>query len=186
MPQPARTSTEEIIRTAWELVEQEGGADKLSLKQLADAVGIRAPSLYNHVASKDDLIRAINERSEVQLFAAMASADHKGSAAERLKAQIHAYRAYALAHPVTYALAFTTREPAARPDPAAQEQAVLPLQALVSEITGTEPSLTALRSLLALVHGFVMLEIHEQLRRGGSLDEAFTQSVDALLRGWSR
>jgi hypothetical protein len=45
-------------------------------------------------------------------------------------------------------------------------------------------SLAALRGLLALVHGFVMLEMNNQLRRSGSLEEAFTQSAAAYLRGW--
>ena len=63
-------------------------------------------------------------------------------------------------------------------------QMVLPIQAVMAEISGQERSLAALRGALALVHGFVMLELTNQLRRGGSLEEAFTESAAAYLRGW--
>jgi hypothetical protein len=60
----------------------------------------------------------------------------------------------------------------------------LPLQALMSAVSGPEDSLAALRGAMALVHGFVLLELHGQLRRGGDLAVDFDTVVRAYLRGW--
>jgi hypothetical protein len=44
----------------------------------------------------------------------------------------------------------------------------------------------ALRGALALVHGYVMLELKNQFQHGGDLRLAFEASVRAYLRGWER
>ena len=76
-------------------------------------------------------------------------------------------------------------EPELRADPARLEQQVLPIEALMAAIVGPERALVALRGALALVHGFVMLELGQQLRRGGDLDAAFAAAVEAYLAGWA-
>jgi AcrR family transcriptional regulator len=49
---------EEILGAAWALVG-EGGWDALTLRAVAARVGMRAPSLYSHFASKLDIIDAM-------------------------------------------------------------------------------------------------------------------------------
>jgi AcrR family transcriptional regulator len=44
----------EIVDTARELLEREG-PEGLTMRRLAEAMGIRAPSLYKHVESKEHL-----------------------------------------------------------------------------------------------------------------------------------
>ena len=97
---------------------------------------------------------------------------------------MHTYRHFALENPNSYVLAFTNVDDTLRPDENAMEQMVLPIQALMAAVSGQEASLSALRGAMALVHGFVMLELHGQLRRGGDLTEAFAAAVQAYLRGW--
>ena len=46
---------ERILERALQLVD-EGGLDSLSMRKLGQALGFEAMSLYNHVASKDDVI----------------------------------------------------------------------------------------------------------------------------------
>jgi len=58
------------------------------------------------------------------------------------------------------------------------------VQEIMAKITDQEQSLPTLRGALALVHGFVMLELKDQLQRGGDLTWAFDASVNAYLRGW--
>ena len=55
------TRKEEIIFAALELASEKG-LKSISLSQIADKVGIKKPSLYNHFASKDELI------SEMYIF----------------------------------------------------------------------------------------------------------------------
>jgi hypothetical protein len=61
---------------------------------------------------------------------------------------------------------------------------ILPIQAIVAKLSGPDNSPSTLRGLLALVHGFSMLELHNQLQRGRDLDATFADSVAACLEGW--
>ena len=47
---------EEIIYAALELAAEKG-IKGVSMSQIADKVGIKAPSLYNHFKSKDEIVR---------------------------------------------------------------------------------------------------------------------------------
>jgi AcrR family transcriptional regulator len=183
MPYPAQTDRDIIVQTARELIEKEG-TEQLSLAQLAVTVGIKAPSLYRHIQNKAALIQAVNFLTFEQLFAAydrtLEAATEEPKA--RLLALFRAHRTFAQANPVTYMLAFTTREP--RLDEKLLERMVLPVQALMAALSGPEQSLAALRGALALLHGFVMLELNKQFRRGGDLDEAFEQAIEAYVAGW--
>ncbi|MEV6430979.1 TetR/AcrR family transcriptional regulator C-terminal domain-containing protein [Nocardia sp. NPDC051463] len=57
---PARTplSRGRVLRTAVRLAD-ENGLESLSMRKLAQALGVEAMSLYNHVANKDDLLDGI-------------------------------------------------------------------------------------------------------------------------------
>lgn len=188
MPYPTQIHYDALIETAHALIEAEGGAEKLSLKRLAEAVGVKAPSLYKHIENKDALVRAVNTLTEQRLYAAMGAA-LDAAPGDGLHAQLQAvagaFRAFAHAHPVTYRLFFGTEVEAQRPPPVDAAGSILALQALMGRLSGEAESLPALRGLLALLHGFVTLELNGQFRRGGDLDAAFTQAVSAYLRGWS-
>nr|WP_240518843.1 TetR/AcrR family transcriptional regulator C-terminal domain-containing protein [Leptolyngbya sp. BC1307] len=51
-------SKERVLRTAMHLAD-EGGIEVLSMRKLAQALSVKAMSLYNHVANKDDIIDGI-------------------------------------------------------------------------------------------------------------------------------
>lgn len=187
MPYPAQTSREAIVAAAQALIERDG-VEQLSLAGLAAALQIKAPSLYRHVASKAALIQLVNARTFGQLFAAYDAALGAGGnePAEQMRRILYAHRAFARAHPARYVLAFTTTIAEERPADTALEDLALPIQQVMAEVSGEAASLSGLRGALALAHGFVMLELHQQLRRGGDLDAAFAASVDAYLAGLAR
>jgi AcrR family transcriptional regulator len=161
--------------------------DHLSLNKLSESLSVKTPSLYRYFKSKTALLRAINEETTYLLFKQLYTAlDADGTASQRLMNAAHAYRQFAHAHPATYGLVFTNTIAELRPDEQQNEQAVLPVQAVMAQISGETDSLPALRGLLALIHGFVMLELAQQYRRGGDLDAAFEASVRAYLRGWAK
>jgi Tetracyclin repressor-like, C-terminal domain len=95
------------------------------------------------------------------------------------------YRAFALANPATYRLAFGSTDDELRPDEALLEQLALPLQTAMAGISGEVESLAALRGMWALIHGFVSLELAGQFRRGGDLEAAFQRAVAAYINGWA-
>ena len=187
MPYPAQTDRTTIVHTARTLIEQDG-VDQLSLARLAAVLGIKAPSLYRHVPSKTALLQAVVTLTFQQLFEAYTMALDAGgdTPEEQLLAILRAHRAFAHANPQTYVLAFTTTVPEQRADEAMLARIALPIQQLMAALSGPAQSLAALRGALALVHGFVMLELNQQLRRGGDLDAAFNAAITAYIVGWQQ
>lgn len=184
-PYPAQTDREKIVEAARMLIER-NGIDALSLSLLAAELGIRSPSLYRYMQNKTDLLQAVIEQTYRRLFQAYQDALRLSPEGpeERLLALFHAHRSFAHANPNTYFLAYTATDPELRTDPGYLEGQAVTIQQIMAQISGNESSLAALRGALALVHGFVMLELKNQLQRGGDLSAAFDVSVKAYLRGW--
>jgi AcrR family transcriptional regulator len=185
MPYPSRIDHEAIVDVAYATVEAEG-ADALSLGSVARTLGVKTPSLYRYVANKATLIEAVNLRTLGLLFDQIDEtlATGQEDAGARLLAIAHTLRSFARVHPHTYQLAMTAPPSQGRPDEALLISFVLPVQAIMAEHAGEAASLGAVRGLFALVHGFAMLEINEQLQRGGDLGATFDEIVRAYLRGW--
>jgi AcrR family transcriptional regulator len=65
---PTPLSRERVLHAALRLADEEG-IESLSMRKLAQALGVQAMSLYNHVANKDDLLDGIMDRvvSEIEV-----------------------------------------------------------------------------------------------------------------------
>jgi AcrR family transcriptional regulator len=65
---PLPLSRERVLSTALHLADEEG-IEALSMRKLAEVLGVKAMSLYNHVANKDDLLDGIVDRviSEIEV-----------------------------------------------------------------------------------------------------------------------
>jgi AcrR family transcriptional regulator len=183
MPYPTQITLERILEQARTLVEQ-GGAEQLSLNVLAEALGVKTPSLYRYVEGRAGLIRALNTETMQQLTEAMHAVPDCADPVERLLGMMRYYRDYALAHPRCYTLALASPGPDLSPDAAYLAALAAPLQAVMAGISGAGESLPALRGAWALVHGYVLLEIHGQFQRGGDLAATFEQVVRGYLSGW--
>ncbi|MER8184810.1 TetR/AcrR family transcriptional regulator C-terminal domain-containing protein [Kitasatospora sp. NPDC094015] len=109
-PSRALLSREIIARAALELIDA-GGAEGLTMRALADRLGVKAASLYNHLAGRDELLDALAElvNEEIDLTP-LARADWR----EGLAAYARGYRAVFLRHPNTIALLARRRVEAGR------------------------------------------------------------------------
>lgn len=59
-PTEARVTTERIAQAALALIDERGWAE-LTMNTLAERLGVRAPSLYHHIAGQHDLINLVRE-----------------------------------------------------------------------------------------------------------------------------
>ena len=179
----AGLSTGAVVGAAAELADAEG-LDALTLARLAGAVGVRTPSLYNHVGSLDDVRRRIALLAVRELGDALRDAAVGRARDDALVALAHAYRAYARAHPGRYAA--TLRAPAAGDEElgAAAGRAVEVLLAVfVGYGIEGEDAIHAARAVRSALHGFVALETGGGFGLPVELDESFDRMVAALARG---
>jgi AcrR family transcriptional regulator len=69
-------SRERVLNAAMALAD-ESGIESLSMRKLADELGVKAMSLYNHVANKDDLLDGIVDAAWGEIVAPSGEADWK-------------------------------------------------------------------------------------------------------------
>ena len=80
----------------------EVGLSQLTLKALAERLGVRQPSLYKHIESLAGLRRSISVCAKVELASALARAAVGRSGADAIHSMAHAYRTWAHLHPGRY------------------------------------------------------------------------------------
>ncbi|MEU8605056.1 TetR/AcrR family transcriptional regulator [Streptomyces parvulus] len=160
----------EIVAAARTLLEESGPA-ALTLRALADRLGIKAPSLYKHFQDKE----AVEAELVVQALTGAAEAMEAAEAREPgLTGLARAYRAYALAHPHLYCLMTERPLPRASLPAGLEDRAAAPLM----RVCGGEQDLA--RSFWAFAHGMVVLEIHGRFPADADLDAAWVRGVGAL------
>ena len=104
-----RNETREEIKDTARALLAERGAAGLSLRAIAKRMGMTAPGLYHYFGSINDLITALIHDAFTQLAEAVEKADadvaSRGTA-ERLAAVAHAWRRWALDHPIDFQLLY--------------------------------------------------------------------------------
>jgi AcrR family transcriptional regulator len=170
MPAHAQTSTAAIVAAGRHLLE-ERGLDGLTMRDVADAVGVRTPSLYKRVRGRSDLVRLILEDVTDELTAATDAAASSGDPAADLRAMMDVYRGFACANPVAYTL---MNAPQAISGAAARsERSSATLLRLVTELAGPQDALPAARTIVAWANGFITMELAGAFRLGGDLEQAW-------------
>jgi len=105
----------EILSAAEGLLCETGDQEAVSIRAVADAVGVTPPSIYLHFADKTELIFAICERHFGQLDRTLLeAAAGSDDPLESLRLQGRAYVHFGIDHPEEYRILFMTR-PAATP-----------------------------------------------------------------------
>jgi AcrR family transcriptional regulator len=168
----AATSTRarEAVAAGRRLLEEEGTA-ALTMRRLAERLGIRAPSLYKHLPDKAALEAAIIttglEEAAEAFEAAVDGAD------EPLPALAAAYRGFALARPHLYRLMNNGPLPRQHLPPGLEDRTVAP----VLRVAGSQ---ARARALWAFAHGMVMLELDHRFPPDADLDRAWQAGIAAF------
>src|SRR5262245_9259153 len=151
----------EIVDAARGLLEEEG---TVSMRRLAERLGIRAPSLYKHLPDKQALENAL-------ISAGFEEVADRFDAVADARELARAYRTFALEHPALYRL--MTERPLDREGltPGVEERA----QRRLVELFGDRA-----RAAWAFAHGMTILELNDRFPPGADLDAAWEQGIEAL------
>ena len=142
------------------------------MRAIATELGIRAPSLYKHIADKHELevaliIDGLTEQAEV--FETVAD-----GADDPIAAIAFVYRSWALAHPHRYRLMTDRPLPRSELPEGLEARAAAPLLAAVDG----DPNRA--RATWAFAHGMVTLELADRFPPGADLDAAWTTGLNGI------
>jgi len=175
----------ELVAAGRRLLEEEG-PEALTMRRLADRVGIRAPSLYKHLPDKAALEAAIIatglEEAAAAFEQAVEGADGgtggvagamAGNGGGALPALAAAYRRFAREHPHLYRLMNNGPLPREHLPPGLEERTAAPLL----RVAGSQ---ARARAVWAFAHGMVMLELDHRFPPDADLDAAWRAGVAAF------
>ena len=144
-------SRELIIKEALALLE-EHGPGALSMRRLADRLGVAPTALYTHVRGKADLIDGLID----QVYAGLTlDLDHSGDWAQQLTTLSQAVRAHLLAHPAV--VPFALQQPGLGPNGLRLGEAIYAV--LRPAGFSDQAVVGAVYALLTYILGFVALEV---------------------------
>ncbi|WUO86866.1 TetR/AcrR family transcriptional regulator [Streptomyces sp. NBC_00273] len=166
---------QQIMAAARELLDAEG-PDALSMRRIAERVGIRAPSLYKHFPDKAAVEAGLQVQGMTRLAEELEAAEAEIGVEPPLLVLARAYRRHALASPHLYRI--THGRPLARnalPE-GLEDRAATPLARAV------HGDIDIARSFWAFAHGMVVLELDGRFPHDADLDAAWRTGCEAFAR----
>jgi AcrR family transcriptional regulator len=169
---PRSARMDDLVAAAFAVLDSEG-REALTMRRLADELGMRAPSLYKHVRDKAVLEAALIEDVlfEIgdQLHAALRAPGPDGVVAGVL----HAYRTHSLARPNRYRLATSGRLRRDLLPECLEEWAGQPFFFAAGDPYRSQ-------ALWSLAHGMVILEIDGRYPEDSDLDRTWQAAAAAF------
>lgn len=148
-----------------------GGA--LTLAGLAAELGVKPPSLYNHIGGLEDVERLVAIDGIGRLAESCRAAVMGRSGMDGLRSMARAYRSFAVTHPGVYPLTQVARPGDPEYD-RASDRALEPVAAILAGF-GLEADeiIHAARAVRSALHGFAMLESGAGFGLDVNVDESF-------------
>ncbi|MCC6612470.1 MAG: WHG domain-containing protein [Anaerolineae bacterium] len=183
MPPRKHIDRQRVLEVSIALADAHG-FDAVTLAGVADQLGIRVPSLYNHVSGLPGLRYEMAVWGVHQLGDAIRRAAVGKSGDDAIFSVADAYRAFVHAHPGVYAA--TLRAPAPEEEALiAASQEVLDTILAILEPYGLdqEEKLHVTRGLRSLMHGFANLEMAGGFGMALDRDESYRHIVRIFVQG---
>lgn len=99
-------TADRIAQEALKILEIEG-PEAVSMRRVAEAVGITPMAIYHHFASREALLNTITDREFTKLLVYMQGHPMRGGMEDRLLAVMAAYVDYAFAQPRIFDFIFS-------------------------------------------------------------------------------
>ena len=173
MPTPERTSLDAIVLAARDLLERDGLAG-VSMQAVATRVGVRAPSLYKRVQSREELIRLVAE-------ATLGDLADRVDASTTARELVDGLRTFAKERPAAFQLVMAPGPGTPRPSDEANSASSAVLLRIAADLVGEARALEAARTLTAWATGFITMELNGSFRLGGDPEAAWEFGAARLI-----
>ncbi|MEI6513435.1 MAG: TetR/AcrR family transcriptional regulator [bacterium] len=156
-----------IFEEALRLLEEKG-LQGLSMRNLAERLHMKAPSLYKHVEGRDEIL------AQIQAWGIQEFGETLRKAPKSKKAKALAYRKWARENPHLYEVTF--RIPLLRDRlPLGLEEGVTQM---IIQITGKDHDHA--RAVWALMHGLIDLEKMKRFPENADLDKTWKRAIEMV------
>lgn len=177
----AGLSREAVVDAAIRIIDGDG-LESLSLARLASALGVKSPSLYEHIDGLEDLNQEVRLKCLGMIRSRFQKAALGKSRDPAIRELAAAYRGFAREHPSLYK---TTLRSAVNDSKAVQETAKEILDVIYAildgyGITGND-AVHATRCVRSLLHGFASLEMDGGFGMKVSVEKSYSILVDEML-----
>lgn len=172
-----------IIDAAAALADEQG-RDALTVRALAERLGVHPPSIYKHLDSLDAKKRGVALKGLCELNSRIIRATVGLSREEALVAFAQAYWRFSREHPGLYATTLEAVSPGDGEIGAAGGILVDVISSVLEgfRLTGNN-ALHASRAMRAIVHGFVSLDASGVFGTGENLEESFVRLIRNFAAG---
>ncbi len=184
MGRKAGITLEDVVEAAASIADRDG-LEAATLTAVAGELGIKTPSLYNHVQGLSGMRRLLAIHGSQLLLETFEDAIGDLEGAEALRSIAHADRQFAHDHRGLY----DSFLPAPKPDEDAElyeamaEPVFLVARVLLDMGIPQSEAIHLIRALRALLHGFLDLEANEGFGIPVGIDASFDASVELVIAG---
>jgi AcrR family transcriptional regulator len=175
---------DKVINAAVAIIDREG-LQALTLSRIASAVGVKLPSLYNHIDGIAGLQRDLALLSARRLRERLTDAVVGKSGPEALRALAQAYRGFVQESPGLYLAG--VRSSAGTVDAELDDEQTRLVRLVLAVVASFglqgQDAIHAVRGLRSLVHGFATLEIAGGFGLPLDCDQSFEMLLKIFIRG---
>lgn len=183
MPAKGHLDRAGVVQTAASVADRDG-LEAVTLASVARQLGIRIPSLYNHIAGLTGLRQEMALMGICQLADKIRRAATGKAGEDAIIGIADAYRAFTHEHPGLYAAALRVPDPKNSEMMAAGQEVVdIVLAVLQHYHLSGEDAIHAVRGLRSALHGFVDLEAADGFGLPLDCDESFQRLIHMFIRG---
>ena len=183
MSQRKRVNRLAVVQTAADLADTYGDLNRVTLAEIAAQLGIRIPSLYNHVDGLAGLRREVALLSLRELTERVQSVAVGRAGDEAIVGIAHTYRDFATTHPGSYTATLEAPDSGDEELSIAAQKLLLFLRVFESYHLTETHAVHIVRGFRSVLHGFVTLESLGGFKMAVDQDESFEHLILLFLAG---
>jgi AcrR family transcriptional regulator len=178
-----RITKEAVIHAASEIADADG-LNKVTLKVVAEKLGIRTPSLYNHIESLDDLLREVAHNGMKAMNNQMINVAIGNSGDTAIKSVGVVYFNYIINHPGIYeTIQWATWHGNEETAEIFENYKMLLVKLILSCNLKTQETDEILSLVMSVLHGYCSLQLGKALKEPEKAIKGLTDSMDIVLSG---
>ena len=178
-----RVTKAEVIKTASDMADR-NGLHNVSLKAIAENLGIRTPSLYNHIGSLDELLREIAHSGMRTMNEKMIRAAIGKTGDSALKLVAVEYLNYMIEHPGVYEIIQWANWNGTEETAAINNEYISLLNAFIIPYNlEIESSREVLNMITGFIHGYTTLQLRYAFSNPERVQHELYNAMDTLLLG---